>query len=892
MNTLCRNLALSICLLFLLIVPTMAAQAENDAVQFVTPTAVAQPQNDNERFFNFRLQNFAPATEPLITQQFGTNLTFESEAFWEYPSYYSHALAFATNLPSLSVIEYGPTQSYGTVSAQSDSYYYQHLQYLTGLQPATTYYYRIHVKGYDGTVVQSQGSFTTLTLDRSVIRIPQDIDSAAPPYTLTQSDTKYLLTEDITAPTVAINIKAHNIELDLGGHTIIYDDDQPKVTGSWWNDYAYNEEASFGVRAGLWNYTNVSIFNGTIRQGRNGGTGYIGIGFNPLFLNHMGAGSQNEVAGITVDYYGDSVSGMITGDGEVHHNVILDRGTVVDNRHQGIKAISGDGSAGNTVSYNSLRRFRHQGIMTSGIKHHNELYSDSYDSNSFMIGMGSNGGQVSDNKLFGTGYNPIGISWGSNSIARGNFIYLHGTAPDQRSSEYDRLSGIAGIRLTVYGDANEQYDNCVYEDNTIIVKPWANCPLARGIWVSTDPSATNVVFRHNYVKMEAVSGDIPFEQFNSSLAAVEINGNGRESSSPTYFIDNTLVSNVHHILFGSSYGVGGSAWFYQTQFEKITRYDQYFHPLRVGFWYTNTTNNRLIDSITGEGVDLMTEPRFIGTDEARMEVSLGSTRTITFTNNGVPLSDCKVTVTGGDQQITVQTDAQGQTSFDLLTMTHHKVGSEPAAKLTYSHYTFALDGGASVTMAVERLPNGAIVDFTVTDLSESDWYYADVMYIKENGLMNGISATEFGPHKPMTRGMIVTVLGRLAGINPADYDGNCFDDVATTQYYAPFVSWAADRGIIKGVGENHFAPDANISRQDLAVILNNYAGAMGLTMQQSLQNVMFVDSSDIADYAVDAVGSMVRTGIINGQPGNVFAPRAETTRAEVAAMLHRFCEKV
>ena len=129
-------------------------------------------------------------------------------------------------------------------------------------------------------------------------------------------------------------------------------------------------------------------------------------------------------------------------------------------------------------------------------------------------------------------------------------------------------------------------------------------------------------------------------------------------------------------------------------------------------------------------------------------------------------------------------------------------------------------------------------------------------------------------------------------IDIANYSGASFDDVNTAQYYAPYVRWAAELGIVSGIGNNNYAPDANISRQDLAVILHNYAEKMGIVMPQTMQNVVFVDGDEISGYAANAVASMVRAGIISGKPGGVFDPKAEATRAEVAAMLHRFCEAV
>ena len=179
-----------------------------------------------------------------------------------------------------------------------------------------------------------------------------------------------------------------------------------------------------------------------------------------------------------------------------------------------------------------------------------------------------------------------------------------------------------------------------------------------------------------------------------------------------------------------------------------------------------------------------------------------------------------------------------------------------------------------------------------TDVKEEHWYYSDVVYVHRNGLFKGTSANTFSPEMSMTRGMVVTVLGRLAGIDTADYAGASFDDVDTEVYYAPYIKWAAEKGIVNGIGDNKFAPNADISRQDLAVILARYADVMDLTMKQTLQNAVFVDADAIAEYAVDAVATMVRAGVINGKPGNLFDPTSSATRAEVAAMLHRFCEAV
>jgi|GEM_PF-1918882 len=688
----------------------------------IPPQPISGPQNDFEYFFNFRLENFKPDTEPLIKETFGNELKFESEeGYWEYNSYTSHAVGFSTNLPTVSMIEYGETTCYGHETTQSDSYYYQHLHYIKGLKSNTTYHYRVIVQDYDGNkIVSGDHSFTTRNIETdNVIRIPEDIGGEAP-YTLTTSNAKYVLTKDFTVNTLAINIKAHNVELDLDGHTIIYDNGTPKVIGTWWNDYTYNEEASFGVRAGLWNFTNVKVFNGTIKQGANGGMGFIGIGFNPLLLYHMGSESYNEVGGVTVDYYGASVSGMYVENGYAHHNVIIDRGTVVDNRHQGIKAMELGPNAANEAAYNSVRRFRHQGIMGSGNKHHNEVYSDSFDSNSFLIAAGKDG-KIEHNKMFGMGYNPVGTSWASNTVISNNFIYLHGTAPSMRSAEYQRLSGIAGLRYTLYTGSTEVYENSLYEDNTIVLKAWEGCNLARGIWTSTGDNNKGVIYRRNTVKVEAISDKINFTDVNAAISCVEVHGDDQPVTAtlptPIIFEDNTFIGNVNLIELGSGYGIGGSTRFYRTKLEKINHTDNHFAPIRLGFWYWTTRDNYMFDNIPGPGVDLEQAPTFFGNHEGYMEIFYGFTKKVLITDwcDNSPVRNTDITISSeGLPSITKKTDNDGFVSLELP-MVRHLKDHNNISRTNYLWYTFNVQGYTTYSIPTEILKKSEFIILTGSD---------------------------------------------------------------------------------------------------------------------------------------------------------------------------------
>jgi hypothetical protein len=174
---------------------------------------------------------------------------------------------------------------------------------------------------------------------------------------------------------------------------------------------------------------------------------------------------------------------------------------------------------------------------------------------------------------------------------------------------------------------------------------------------------------------------------------------------------------------------------------------------------------------------------------------------------------------------------------------------------------------------------------------QTHWAYDPINFAVANGLFAGTSATAFSPNLPMTRGMIVTVLGRLYGADTSAYASSGFNDVQTGQYYTPYIEWAKEIGIISGIGDNRFAPDATITRQDFAVIITNYAKFAGKQFPVTLQYQTFADESEIAEYAKNAVQTLYGGGIISGKGNNLFDPQGSATRAEVASILHRFIEK-
>ena len=178
-----------------------------------------------------------------------------------------------------------------------------------------------------------------------------------------------------------------------------------------------------------------------------------------------------------------------------------------------------------------------------------------------------------------------------------------------------------------------------------------------------------------------------------------------------------------------------------------------------------------------------------------------------------------------------------------------------------------------------------------TDVN-NHWAKDNMLFVVSRGLLSGTSATTFSPNTGMTRGMFVTALGRLAGVDPTDYQASRFTDVKEDAYYAPYVNWAAKTGVVSGTTDTAFAPDTNINREQMAVIMKNYATKLGYTIPKTLEVVNFADSAGISSWAKEAVKSMQQAGILAGKTNNCFDPAGTATRAEVAAVLRRFVEIV
>ena len=246
--------------------------------------------------------------------------------------------------------------------------------------------------------------------------------------------------------------------------------------------------------------------------------------------------------------------------------------------------------------------------------------------------------------------------------------------------------------------------------------------------------------------------------------------------------------------------------------------------------------------------------------------SRGTTVTITVTpDEGYELESLTV-LDSRDNEITLTDKGDGKYTFTM-----------PSGRVTVE--------ASFAEIAPEPLPFG--------DVDDGDWFADAVRFVYENGMMNGVSETDFAPHAATSRSMIVTILYRLEG-EPVVDDAMDFTDVAGDAYYAEAVRWAASEGIVGGYGGGLFGSDDAVTREQLAVILYRYAVYKGydVSIGEDTNILSYDDFADLSEYAIPAMQWACSAGVITGVTDATLVPQGEATRAQVAAMLMRFCEAI
>ena len=310
-------------------------------------------------------------------------------------------------------------------------------------------------------------------------------------------------------------------------------------------------------------------------------------------------------------------------------------------------------------------------------------------------------------------------------------------------------------------------------------------------------------------------------------------------------------------------------------------------PTRTGYrflgWYTAATGGARWDftqPVTGDQT-LYAQWAYLPPANPNYKITIGDTENGTVTVNPTAAKEgTTVTITpvpdAGYQVGTVSvTDRFGQA-----------VAVDQQADGTY---TFVMPDG-QVTVEVTFL-QGEATDLPFSDVTESDWFYDAVTYAYENGLMDGVGTGLFAPNSETTRAQLVTILHRLAG-QPAPSGDSGFSDVETGTWYTDAVAWAAQNGIVNGVSDTQFAPGDDITREQLAVILYRYATYQGYDVSQRADLSGFVDAGTISTYAQEALSWASAQGLVLGFEDDSLRPQGNASRAQIAAVLMRFCQTV
>ena len=328
----------------------------------------------------------------------------------------------------------------------------------------------------------------------------------------------------------------------------------------------------------------------------------------------------------------------------------------------------------------------------------------------------------------------------------------------------------------------------------------------------------------------------------------------------------------------------------------------------------------LPDNATNKNVTWSTSNASIATVDANGEVTAVSagTATITATADGKSAT-CTVTVTrpyippaNPNYKITVEATQGGAVTADP---TAAKAGTTvtltPVPDRGYQVGTVAVTDRFGDAVAVTEqadgtytftMPSGQVkVEVTFvesqpeplpfTDVKEGDWFHDAVRYVYDNGLMDGVGDGQFAPNATTNRAMVVTILYRLAG-EPAVSGDVAFTDVESGLWYSNAVAWAAQKGIVNGISETEFAPAGDLTREQLATILYRYAESMGYDVSAQADLSGFPDAGDIQAYATEALSWAVAEGLLQGFEDDSLRPGGTATRAQIATILMRFCEGV
>jgi hypothetical protein len=618
----------------------------------------ASPEAAYKAFSNFARTHFGAESDPLIYERFGNELKFIETGEWKHVSANSASLAWETNLPAVSYVEYGPTTAYGQKSEPTDRAYFLHMHQLTGLDAGKTYHYRLVAIDERGNKLVSPDQTMQPDFPAGAEKLAASPDGA--PIKLEKENTTYVLIGDINAKGGAIITLRDGITLDLNGHTITYATDPAEAKDA----HGIIGRGAHGKVKINYHASDLKVVNGTIRQG-NGkllASNTDSLTFNALSIT----GQDIELAGLRIITHAPQswAVNMSHSQGriDIHHNVFRDEGTQVPNRHG--KAVRTVGfnlprtSPNDFVIRNNLiQRTRQNGIGNAHAMFHNEIYVDSWSTNSFAIQpeskVGVDAGEHYGNRIFATGFNPYGFGWAhENLVVRDNLVSMFGLDVKHRWNErWGDVNLLAAMRVTNYGQGGQVRNNLRYSGNLILMRGKQGAEL-QGTRFFSDDTIENLVFENNTVKVEVLDDQ------TDKAAPIVVQGHFRKlDSKPVYYRNNRFISNLTLVQFGDAYGKGNNHHFENCTFVRIGE-DPRFRTFGFGGAFFN------LDHVILDG-------RFEGgarADDVRwIETGSQSEYEVQWTLQLQTAAGAKVTVTDATGAVVHDTtaDADGRLSLPL-----------------------------------------------------------------------------------------------------------------------------------------------------------------------------------------------------------------------------------
>ncbi|OGF44965.1 MAG: hypothetical protein A2231_08665 [Candidatus Firestonebacteria bacterium RIFOXYA2_FULL_40_8] len=603
------------------------------------PADCPAASGDYEKFNTFCLENYGANKDELYYFKFGKELRIDDNSIWMYLSENSACIAWETNLPSRSYIEYGVTDKYGEKTTEEERYFFVHIQYLKSLITEKSYHYRLVSVDERGNKITSEDKVLETKKIKNSVRIPDEAGKIN--YLLNVPMTTYILTKDIKLDEDYFAVIGDKITVDLNGYTISFDFEA-------------------GVKAGK--AKNIKIVNGTIKQivsdgmSGNNRSDY----FNPLTLSGC---ADAEIAGLTIDYEAPQAWGVNIikpeGSCDIHHNVFLDRGTVISSRHGwGVRPLgfseTEKGINKFRIYSNLIKRTRQNGFHVAQKMYNNEIYVDSWSINSFALQPAADEGEYYNNRIFGTGFNAYGFGWASTNLKiSDNFVHMQGINASSRWGEtWGDINMLSAMRVTNYDKGGQVRNNLEYKNNVVVIKGREGCEI-RGTEFMSDISIKDLVYHDNTVKVEVQ------DDKTSQAACVDAQGQvaNNDTALPVFYKNNTYISNICHVRFGDSYGRGSNHQFINCKFVRTGSDPRYHTFIFDGGWWSH--RHVFLDCEFGDG----TRYNDVLWKKTSPQSSYSVKWTLAITS--LPKADITIIDKRGRIEFTGKTDADGKVSAVL-----------------------------------------------------------------------------------------------------------------------------------------------------------------------------------------------------------------------------------